>query len=385
MSPIASLATQTVFAFMDEHLLHYIQLDIYHLGRILLALITSFALAFVLIPPTIKLARKIDILDHPGLRRSHSVSTPRLGGIAIFFGVLFSLSLWMPSNLDINIFYVFAALITIFITGIKDDINSIGPWVKLIGQLIAAGIITFLADVQISNFYGIAGIHEIPMLVSYVISIFTIIVIINSFNLIDGINGLSASITILVSLVLGTWFYLIEAYAMSTISFALLGATLAFLYFNWSPAKIFMGDAGSLSCGLLVAFLILEFLALQEELAATSIYAIEGVPIVAMSILLLPLLDTLRVFTIRIFSGRSPLSPDRNHIHHVLIDAGYTHSQATGILVFTNAVFVLLAFGFNFVGNLYLLVIVLVFLGACALYFHYLISKKKVSYKSKQG
>lgn len=344
---------------------------------IIACFITSFIACFLIIPPTIRIAQKINLLDTPGGRKSHKVSTPRLGGISIFFAILLSLSVWLPIGHENSILYLFAAMVLIFIIGIKDDIHSISPWMKLVGQVMAASVIIILMDVRISSFYGILGITDISVSLSYAFTLLTLIVIINSFNLIDGINGLSASLTILCSLVLGIWFYLVGAYGFSTIAFALLGAALAFLYFNWSPARIFLGDSGSLTFGLLISVLILKFLDLQYMLADTSVYAIKGVPIVAMSILLLPLLDTIRVFTMRVLSGKSPLSPDRNHIHHMLIDAGYSHSQATSILVSINAIFVLLAFGFNFVGNLYLLIIVLGLLIGCAVYFNYFIIGKK--------
>ena len=336
----------------------------------------SFSLCFLLIPIIIYASHKGKMLDLPGGRKIHQVATPRLGGIAIMIALLTSIMLSSSEIFDHQIRYLLPPAVFILLVGIWDDISHISSWLKLAAQVFVAAYIVLFLDIRITTFFGIMGIEELPNLVSYLFSILTIIVIMNSFNLIDGIHGLSASLAILTSLVFGIWFYLVDAFLLSGISFSLTGACVAFIFFNWNPAKIFLGDGGSLITGMLVAILTLEFLHLQDQLAATSIYAMKGVPIVAISILILPLIDTIRVFILRLTGGRSPLHPDRQHIHHKLIDAGYSHSQATSILVVINTIFVLIAFGFHFVGSIYLLLIVVGLLMGCAYYFNQLILRK---------
>lgn len=325
---------------------------------VILAFITSFALTYLAIPSIINLAIKKNLMDEPGERRSHKISTPSLGGIGIFAGTLFSIILWTPFNYFGDLQYILCAFIIIFLIGAKDDIDPISPSKKFLGELFAAGILVFRANVRLTSFYGFFGIYEIPEFGSILLSIFTIIVIINSFNLIDGINGLSASLGLLITSVLGTWFFLIGSIELAIVAFSLGGALIAFLKYNITPAKIFMGDTGALLLGLVCSILAIKFIELHNDIT-NSPYTFASAPSIAIAILILPLFDTLRVFILRVYEGRSPFSPDRKHIHHIMIDLGLTHMQATGILFLTNILFIIMAVMLQNVGNLMLLVITL--------------------------
>jgi UDP-N-acetylmuramyl pentapeptide phosphotransferase/UDP-N-acetylglucosamine-1-phosphate transferase len=325
---------------------------------IILAFITSFALTYLAIPSIIHVAIKKNLMDEPDERRSHKVSTPSLGGIGIFAGMLFSIIMWTPFEYFGDLQYILCAFIIIFLIGAKDDIDPISPSKKFMGQLFAAGILVFRANIRLTSLYGFFGLYEIPYLVSIALSIFTILVIINSFNLIDGINGLSGSIGLLISTVLGTWFYFVDSIELSIVAFALAGALVAFLKYNISPARIFMGDTGSLLLGLVCSILAIKFIELHNELSLSP-YTFQSAPAVAIAILILRLFDTLRVFILRVMQGKSPFHPDRKHIHHVLIDLGLSHMQATGLLLMVNLLFIILAVQLQHIGNLLLLITVL--------------------------
>lgn len=326
--------------------------------EIVLAFVTSFALTYLAIPPIIHIAIKKNLVDEPNDRRSHSISTPSLGGIAIFTGTLFSVIMWTPYSHFSHLQFILCAFIIIFLIGAKDDIDPISPSKKFFGQLFAAFILVFRADIRLTGLYGIFGIYEISELASIVLSVFTIIVIINAFNLIDGINGLSGSVGVLIAGLLGTWFFLIGRIELAVLSFALIGALIAFLKYNITPAKIFMGDTGSLLLGLIVSILAIQFIELHEGLESSPYY-FKAAPSLAIAILILPLFDTLRVFMLRLYEGKSPFHPDRKHIHHILIDLGLSHMQATSLLFFINIVFIVLAVLLQDVGNLILLIIIL--------------------------
>lgn len=326
--------------------------------NLILAFLTAFGLTFIAIPSIIHVAIKKGLVDVPSERRSHSVITPSLGGVGIFAGTIFSIILWTPFSVFGELQYILCAFIIIFLIGVKDDIDPISAKKKLIGQVCAAVIIVFKAKVMLTSLYGIFGIYELPYIVSSVLSVFTIVVIINAFNLIDGINGLSASIASLIAVLLGYWFFKIDEVEIAVVAFALTGSLIAFLRYNVTPAKIFMGDTGSLLIGLVCSILIIEFIDLHRTLG-DSPYAIKSTPAVAVAILIFPLYDTARVFTMRVIKGRSPFSPDRLHIHHMLIDTGLSHMQATAVLVLTNIVFILLALLLQDVGSLLLLFIIL--------------------------
>src|SRR5690606_17015765 len=177
----------------------------------------------------------------------------------------------------------------------------------------------------------------------------------NSFNLIDGIDGLAASLGILTMLVFGTYFYAIEYQAYALLAFSLAGSLVAFLIFNHHPAKIFMGDSGSLMIGLINAILAIKFINVASD--ASVVVPIQSAAAVGISVLFIPLIDTMRVFAIRIFNGRSPFSPDRNHLHHLLLKKGLGHASVTLICVAANIGFIALAYIGRSLGSTYLLLI----------------------------
>lgn len=320
---------------------------------IVLAFITSFLLTFFAIPSIISVARKKELVDEPGDRRAHSVSTPSLGGIAIFAGTIFSIILWTPFRYFGDLQYILCACIIIFLIGAKDDIDPIAANRKILGQVFAASILIFFSKLRITSFYGIFGISELPILMSIAITLFIIILIINAFNLIDGINGLSGSIGILMAVTFGTWFYMVERIELASISFALAGSVIAFLYYNITPAKIFMGDTGSLLLGLVASILSISFIEHHQFIQDTPYahFAVESPPAIAVGILILPLFDTLRVFITRMLKGNSPFKPDRNHIHHLLLDLGYSHMQSTAILIMVNIGFIFIVLKFQSLGS----------------------------------
>ena len=311
---------------------------------VIISFITAFTLTYFLIPPIIRVALKKKLYDVPVARSSHTKVTPRLGGIAIFAGTIFSIMLWTPFNLYSNhLQYVLCAFILIFLVGVKDDIDGIAPSKKLVVEILAAVILTFKAGVKISSLHGIIDTGSLGMFWSTVLTVFTIIVIINAINLIDGINGLSGSLVIIITGTLGVWFLLIKQYDLAIMAVSAAGATAAFLKYNYSPAQIFMGDTGALLLGLICSILTIHFIELNSSLQDNP-YKINAAPAVAIGILILPLFDTLRVFVTRALRGRHPLRPDRTHIHHLLLDSGLNHTEATSILAAVNVFFIGLVF-----------------------------------------
>lgn len=325
---------------------------------IILAFITSFTLTYLAIPSIIHIAIKKHLVDEPDERRSHKVSTPSLGGIGIFAGMLFSIIMWTPFNYFGDLQYILCAFIIIFLIGAKDDIDPMSPSKKFAGELCAAAILVFKANIKLTSLYGIFGIFALPEWASVILSIFTIIVIINAFNLIDGINGLSGSLGLLITSTLGYWFYLVDSIELSIVAFALCGSIMAFLRYNITPASIFMGDTGALLLGMVCSILAIQFIELHNEIPGSP-YTFPAAPSMAVAILILPLFDTLRVFFIRVMKGRSPFLGDRLHIHHLIIDIGLSHTQATLLLVAINILFILLAMKLQYLGNLALLMVLL--------------------------
>ena len=343
---------------------------------IVLAFITSFTLTYLAIPSIIHIAIKKNLMDEPGDRRSHVVSTPSLGGIGIFAGTLFSIILWTPFEHFGDLQYILCSFIIIFLIGAKDDIDPMSPSKKFLGELFAATILVFKANVRLTSLYGIFGFGELPYVVSILLSIFVIIVIINAFNLIDGINGLSGGLGTLICVVFGIWFLKVDSVELAMVAFALAGSLVAFLKYNITPAKIFMGDTGALLLGLVASILTIKFIELHNVLEDKT-FAFDAAPSMAIAILILPLFDTLRVFTIRLLNGKSPFHPDRNHIHHMVIDAGLSHTQASIFLIVVNFVFILVALLLQGLGNLSLLLVILL-LALLLSYILHKISQRKI-------
>lgn len=309
---------------------------------------TAFTLVYFAIPSIINIARIKRIFDEPGERSSHKVSTPSLGGIAIFAGAMFSITMWTPFADFGKLQYILCALIIIFLLGAKDDISPVSPTKKIVAQLMAAAILVFKSDIHLRSFYGLFGLeYQLPLWMTAMISIFTILVIINAFNLIDGINGLAGCVGTLISITFGCYFFVVGAVEYATVAFALAGAILAFLKYNVTPAQIFMGDTGSLILGTVSAMLAIKFIDLCYYLPASEPLRFNNALAVAVGIMIIPLFDTVRVFTTRILRGKSPFSADRRHIHHLLIDFGFSHMQATTVLVAVNMAYICLVFAID--------------------------------------
>jgi UDP-N-acetylmuramyl pentapeptide phosphotransferase/UDP-N-acetylglucosamine-1-phosphate transferase len=217
--------------------------------------------------------------------------------------------------------------------------------------------------------HGLFGFETLPEGFALALSYLTIIVVINSFNLIDGIDGLAASLGTLTMLIFGTYFYMIDYQAYALLAYSLAGSLVAFLIFNHHPARIFMGDSGSLMIGLINSILVIKFINVASD--ASVVVPIQSAAAVGISILIIPLLDTLRVFGIRILNGRSPFTPDRNHIHHMLLSKGLGHAAVTLVCVAANIAFVVMAYAGRSLGSTLLLVILtaLAFSGIGFLYY----------------
>jgi UDP-GlcNAc:undecaprenyl-phosphate GlcNAc-1-phosphate transferase len=293
------------------------------------SLLTSFVITFLSIPSIIKVADIKHLFDEPNERKQHIAKTPTLGGIAIFAGLIFSLTFWSDQKSIVELQYIISAVILLFFMGMKDDLFNLVAYKKLVGQLTASFILVHWAGIKITTFYGLFGINDLSLIPSYCLSVFTIVVITNSFNLIDGVDGLAATIGLIASTVFGLWFYSAGVTQYAILASCMAGALLGFLYYNWSPAKIFMGDTGSLIVGVILSILAIKFIEMNRVLDRFHANKVLSVPVVTLSILVIPLFDTLRVFSIRTLQGRSPLSADRNHIHHLLQSVGFNHKQTT--------------------------------------------------------
>ena len=285
---------------------------------------TSFLITFLAIPKIIHFSGVFRLFDQAGDRAAHKGSIPIFGGIAIFSGIIFSLLFWADIE---KIQFILVSLLVVFFVGVIDDLLSLSPFRKLIGQIIAVLILVHLGGIRIDNMHGVLGIYELPFWISTLFTIFTVIVITNAFNLIDGVDGLAGGLGIISSCCFGVVALLMNEHDIAIIAFSLVGALLAFLKFNFPPAKIFMGDTGSLLVGMTLAILAVNLI--QKGLVTETIQLHNKGPLLAVVFLAIPLFDSLRVFIVRTSKGIGPLSAGRDHIHHALLDLEFGHKKTT--------------------------------------------------------
>lgn len=324
---------------------------------LILSVVISFAITLLAIPVIIFVAEKKKLFDVPDQRKVHTVPIPSLGGLGIFAGFIVACLLCVSFESVPEFQFFIAAAMVIFFLGLKDDILDISPLNKFIGQVLAAFLLVYKGGVQLKSMHGFLGVYQLPEMMSLLLTYFTIIVIINSFNLIDGVDGLAGSLGIMATTVLGVYFLKIGLAPYAILSFSLAGSLAAFLIYNYQPAKIFMGDTGSLLIGLISAILVIKFI--NVSASSNPNWQVASSPAVGFAVLMIPLLDTLRVFGIRIIHRRSPFSPDRNHVHHLLLDKGLSHRNVTLSLVAVNLFFIALAYFGRSIGVTWLIISIL--------------------------
>lgn len=311
---------------------HLLQLDLYfHDYKFaLLCFTTAFVVTLIAIPPIIYLIKKYRLYDVPNARKEHTTPIPTMGGIAIVAGMMMAMFLWFPFSNQIAQISFFFSIVILFALGIMDDLKDLSAKYKFLIQISLATLIA-LSGIRITSFDGLFGIYELPLRAQYTFTILAITGITNAFNLIDGIDGLAGGIGFMSLITLGLFLTMSGDVNTALIAFALAGALFAFLYFNFNPAKIFMGDTGSLVLGFVVAVLCIRLMQVNVMVPNAIV---RNAPIFVLGIVLIPVFDTIRVFSIRIWKGKSPFDADKTHIHHLLTNQGFSHGFAAKLICF---------------------------------------------------
>jgi len=299
----------------------------------------SFLITFFSIPTIIRISRRKNLMDEPGVRSSHLRKIPNLGGIAIFYSIGICASIFAYELFDLYKF-LFASLIILLYVGVMDDIVVMRAYKKLVAQILVSSLIVIGSDIRIRSLFGICGIYEINYLISVIFSIITFIILINAFNLIDGIDGLAGGYSLISSALFGISYYRLGEYnyPLVILSVIIIGTVLAFLYYNLSNyrvAKIFMGDTGSMLLGFLLAFTCICFIDIFIDRALWNVprYHLQSAPVIAVAILILPIVDTLNVILVRLWNKKSPFEADKNHIHHKLLKLDLTHRRSSFYII----------------------------------------------------
>lgn len=341
--------------------------------KIGLGFLFSFFITFFSVPTIIKISRRKNLMDEPGVRSSHIRKIPNLGGIAVFYSIGICTSIFAYELFDLYKF-LFASLVILLYIGVMDDIVVMRAYKKLVAQIIVSSLIVVGSDIRIRSLFGICGINELEYWVSVIFSIVTFIILINAFNLIDGIDGLAGGYSVICSALFGISYYRLGEYnyPLVVLSVVIIGAVLAFLYYNLSnyrTNKIFMGDTGSMLLGFLLAFTSICFIDIfiDRELPDVPRYHLQSAPVVAVAILILPIVDTLNVIIIRLANKKSPFDADKNHIHHKLLKLNLTHRRSSFYIIVYYLFIVGVAYYFRHI-NINLLLVVVLFLGFVGAY-----------------
>jgi UDP-GlcNAc:undecaprenyl-phosphate GlcNAc-1-phosphate transferase len=329
----------------------------------LLLLVGSFSVTLIIMPRIIRLVTFKRLMDNPNERSSHSKVVPSLGGVAFY--IVSVLGMYFLQSVDqyAVTMSIIPGLLILFIVGIKDDLVVLSPMTKLAAQIIAVGFVLAHPAFHIHQLHGFLGFQHISLLLSLPLSAFIMVAIINAFNLIDGIDGLASIVGIVIFTIYGVLFWILERYFFVGLSALMIGSLLAFLRFNLSSSKkIFMGDTGSLLIGFIISVMTIRFFCLDTNTLEKLPVQLENLPLLVLAILVVPFFDTTRVFTIRLMNKRGPFSPDRNHIHHLLIDyLRLTHRKASIYIGIVNFLFIAIFFilGANYSNYMLLLLMIL--------------------------
>lgn len=300
------------------------------------------------------------MFDSSGSHKIHSDFKPSMGGIAILLGALIALLMCLSFQEWISLRFFFIAIALMFIIGLRDDILALTPKQKLYSQFLPVLILVFLDRTTLDSTYGLFEDLIFPEWVSLVISLFVIVILTNAYNLVDGLDGLAGTIGVIVLGFYGVWFFSIGNTAVGFIAFCFSGALLAFLFFNWQPSKIFMGDTGALMIGLLISYLTIRFIRTNHDLPVSSAFKFTASVASAVCVMIIPIFDTLRVIILRLRKFQSPFKADKNHLHHQFLNLGMDHARSVISIALISIFFLVIAVLLRKQGDLVILAIVLV-------------------------
>ncbi len=346
----------------------------------LLGAVVAGIVSWLTIPPIVRVARTKNLVAITNGRSNHKGSIPALGGVAIFAAMTVAGVLFMPASFPNELRYVGFAVLTMFLIGVKDDLVEIDAFYKLLAQIVAALVIVLMGDIRIHSLFGFFGVYDLPYWISVIISLLLFVVIVNSINLIDGIDGLASGLGIQISILFGIALTYLNQPSYATLAFIFTGALIPFYVFNvfGKNYKLFMGDTGSLILGTVFAILALKIACCPVP----NTFFLDEIklPVFILAILIIPIGDAIKVFLIRVVKRESPFHGDMNHLHHNMLDTGLTHGQASSVIFIMNLFIVAIIFFLRDLNELILLALT-IFLGFLAVAIPWILISKKTEPK----
>lgn len=298
---------------------------------------TSLVLAWMLIPLLIKYSIRLGLVDKPNQRKVHSTPIPVVGGIAL---MICSMAAIVLTKTGLSLFIQYPVVITgsilLFVVGVWDDRKNLRPLHRLMLQVLC-GFAIAASGIRLSSFYGIFGINELNTFWQYVLTTIIITGVTNAFNLMDGIDGLAGGLALINIVTLAVLSFLFQQYSIFILLVAIAGGLVAFLKFNTHPARIFMGDGGSLMLGFLMSSV---GILLIEKGASFHDFNNSYTVLIVSAILIIPVFDSLRVYAGRIQRGGSPFKADKTHLHHLFLNLGFNHKK-TAFMIYGLELFII--------------------------------------------
>lgn len=308
--------------------------------RMMIVFIISMLAANLVFRPILNISKQKGIVDNPDARKLQKEPIPILGGAAVFFGIMMGITFFKTWYNYVNIFPVISAMVMMLYIGIIDDIVDIKPKIRFALEILISLLLIFGTHRCITNFQGLWGIENVSIGLGIVLSVITFVGLVNAYNMIDGIDGLSSSLGIQICIFFSIIFFIAHDYAFSALSVVTMAALVPFFLhnvFGWS-SKMFIGDGGTMVIGTMFAAMVFETLSSKFGGLLTSVTDVtvkEGfarnLSLIAfcLAVFSLPIADTLRVMTERIAHKKSPFSADNIHLHHLFVRNGYSYIGTT--------------------------------------------------------
>lgn len=292
-------------------------------------------------PKVLKIAIIKNLVDNPDARKLQRNPIPVMGGLAVFFGIVVGICSSQMMFNSPNVFMLVAAMLIMLYTGTIDDILNLTPKTRFIIEILIIIWLMYINQASIDCFWGLWGIDTISLWIAYPLTVFASVGIINAINLIDGVNGLSSGFCFMASVMFATIFFTTGNTVMTIIAASAAGAIIPFFLHNvfGDKTKMFIGDGGTLVIGTMLSIFVISVLGKNTACAP---YAENGMNLIAftLSVLAIPVFDTLRVMLSRIIRGSSPFRPDKTHLHHLFIELGFSHTGTTVSILTSNLIII---------------------------------------------
>lgn len=310
--------------------------------HILIPFVVSLLVAAWIFPKILDIALLKNIVDNPDARKLQRVPVPVLGGMAVMFGIIVSLSICRLFYDCSDLFTIVLAMSVMLYVGTIDDIKEVSPTIRFVIEIAITLMLIYTCGYSIDDFHGLWGLHAVPAIVSIPLTIVTVVGIINAVNLIDGVDGYSSGYCIMSCTIFGVFFYLAGDINMVMLASVCAASLIPFFFHNvfGLTSKMFIGDGGTLVMGIVMSVFVLNVLKSDTCCVSYEAWGIGLVPF-TLAVLSIPVFDTVRVMSTRIMRGTSPFHPDKTHLHHLFISMGFSHIGTTISILTLNCLIVL--------------------------------------------